>query len=551
MTKSKLAGEIKQIKKSLEDTGLPSDVRAALEKALKKAESMLESGQYDQPKPKSKKENTYVHPEAAKSNAWIAFLEKKGYGSDAGKRWYLSNTPIARYEEAGSKRISRKEYARLEAEFEKSFEKSPLEDCQEILRKHRASQKKDEQRRSKRERAGKPPELTVVETVGKAAKAVAGKVKKKVKADKSLTKTESEAAQKKIMDLVESILQGMGSHLERLKFITDLHTKLRLRSGKLAVNGKKAAAGAHVEGGMRSGQLRIFHYKTQHFDICPDAKVYFERLLANPESEGHQTIVIAMAKDVDEMLGKVKEAGTSDQVDREFFVAAAGHLMRAMYWSYGMVESIEGKSADPHKWYPGFLAGELYQVAEKTAKPGGHQTMADGGIALKIDNSGDFPVGHDPALNHLDQQDLDKINTVLSTELDGSDTDVREILDENGIPEPVALHVVTVWRDAFLRFSGFQLTKTSAKKAKGGKVKFKDKVKAVEKELEGKPVPKKFQKESGKQYTKKTATEAARKIIGAQNKKKKKYLLGGIAIHSPASISLLGDRDNLLIHDSI
>lgn len=56
----------------------------------------------------------------------------------------------------------------------------------------------------------------------------------------------------------------------------------------------------------------------------------------------------------------------------------------------------------------------------------------------------------------------------------------------------------------------------------GGKVKFKDKVNAVAEKLKGQPVPEKHQKEYGKKYSKKTATESAQKIIGAKERKEKK-----------------------------
>jgi hypothetical protein len=54
--------------------------------------------------------------------------------------------------------------------------------------------------------------------------------------------------------------------------------------------------------------------------------------------------------------------------------------------------------------------------------------------------------------------------------------------------------------------------------AKGGKVKFKDKVSAIEKKLEGQDVPRKYKKEYGKKYDKKEAKVAAQKIVGASLK---------------------------------
>ncbi len=55
--------------------------------------------------------------------------------------------------------------------------------------------------------------------------------------------------------------------------------------------------------------------------------------------------------------------------------------------------------------------------------------------------------------------------------------------------------------------------------AKGGKVKFSDKVKAITKKLEGSKVPAKYRKTEGKRFTKKTATKAAKNIAGSMRVK--------------------------------
>lgn len=60
--------------------------------------------------------------------------------------------------------------------------------------------------------------------------------------------------------------------------------------------------------------------------------------------------------------------------------------------------------------------------------------------------------------------------------------------------------------------------------AKGGKVKFKDKVQSIEKSLlKRKKVAPKVQKDYGKTYSKKEAHESASRIVGAMVKKEKKY----------------------------
>lgn len=63
--------------------------------------------------------------------------------------------------------------------------------------------------------------------------------------------------------------------------------------------------------------------------------------------------------------------------------------------------------------------------------------------------------------------------------------------------------------------------------AKGGKVGFDDKVKAISGNLEGKKVKPKYQRKYGKRYSHKEAVEAARNIAGSMRKKEMKYSVGG------------------------
>lgn len=62
----------------------------------------------------------------------------------------------------------------------------------------------------------------------------------------------------------------------------------------------------------------------------------------------------------------------------------------------------------------------------------------------------------------------------------------------------------------------------TSKYEKGGRVKFKDKVKAITKSLTGKPVPQKYRKSAGKVYSKKEAFAAAKRIAGSISKKENK-----------------------------
>ncbi len=403
--------------------------------------------------------------------------------------------------------------------------------------------------------------------------------------------------------------------------------------------------------------MRIFHYHTEHFNVSPGARQFFEYILSqDPSGERTKSLVVAMAKDVDDMLGKTRTALLVDEITEQDFITAAGKLMRAMYWSYGIVQAINGSQADPHKWYPGFLAKDLYIIAKKTTKSGKMPEIAQTGSHLylhkekakvakdliateaaikdaggsmrvesvnwvtfdmngrlyeiarrdnkyqlnvlsyfdeffekKIDVSEDpvdlvkiaagrkeegGPVGEkmrhpgityggmgDQYVEKLSDKDLDQINSTLSNDDEGTDEEIIEFfMDELDLDQETAKYLVTTYRPLFNTNPLFEIDKYRSREGEnreGGKVTFADKVTAVKKNLEGKPVPVKFQNgKTGKRYTKKSAEAAAKKIIGSRvlDKKKpakkgaKKMLLGGIALNTPGAISLMGDQDNLSIH---
>ena len=50
------------------------------------------------------------------------------YTSRVGDKWYVSNTPVKRYEEAGSKRINRKQFDNLEKEHKQIIQQALFED---------------------------------------------------------------------------------------------------------------------------------------------------------------------------------------------------------------------------------------------------------------------------------------------------------------------------------------------------------------------------------------------------------------------------------------
>ena len=542
-----MESEIAEIKEQLKDRDIPAEMRSVLEKALQKAESMLEKREYDQVGKK---------PAPAKN---------------------------------GTKKTGR----------------SPLEDCQEILAKYHRQKTKGKQRVEKRKRQGKPPELTVTETVKKAAKSISKKVEKKEEKGKSITAVEAGAASEQIISIAKKILDGLSDKEEKLYFLSGILVELTLmRTGIKNSKSAKAQKGMHLEGSPAAkGNIRILHYKTENFDISPAAREYFIRIIANEDSiMRHKTLVVAMARDVDDLLGKVKQVDLTDRASKEEFVAATASLMRAMFYLSGIVQAIEGGVfGDPHKWYPGFLSHDLYVVAN-------HMQQTERKVEIKEKGGKLFHSAQkakDTKIFVIEEGKI--VETTLYDHVVASADEVtsprgimtkifvEEFQEPSGKLEDTTMWALNEWNGSKIKTLDVYDTEEEAedewfsriykydfsrddqrdtrffhtmdeaqmqleedekyKMKKGGEVKFQDKVDAVEQSLEGKPVPKKYQKESGKRYTKKTATAAARRIIGAQvtgrgeRKGKRKMLLGGVTIQTPPTIGALADHNNLDVHN--
>lgn len=566
MKKSVLQSDIKKIDEQLKNQQLPAEVRKALASAKEEAQKILEAGIFD----------------AEKSGAAKAPAKKNPSGKAV----------------------------------------SPLEDCEEILARYRKKNEKEAVRAKKRERAGKPPELTVAETIGKAAKSVAKKVKKKKEEDKPLTDDEVVAAVDQVIALVRKLAPGMGTEMEKRRFFRLLINNLTYEVND--IKPKKAEKGMHLKG----AQMQIFHYHTLHFDISPKAHEYFRHILnQEPITEKNKSVVIAMARDVDELLGKVKGTAFTDAFDKIEFIQATGYVMRAMYWNYAIAQALSAGNEHPNAWYPGFLAHDLYVIANHTKKETDPKIMEKGGLTGR--HPGIEYAEGDEVVESLTDDQLRTVNDSLSNDENTSDSEMARMWAGMGIPKAKGKHIISKYRDKFRTNPFFELEKErtvditpkmkeyeesrlkehlsgyaygnkslaekkryrghikaileiggnsypddpevqarrrasrrflelteedvkGAKKEKGGAVKFRDKVHAIEKKLEGKPVPKKYQQTEGKKFTKKTATAAARRIAGSMEKntkkKTKKMLLGGVALHTPLNISSLGDLNNLDIH---
>jgi hypothetical protein len=526
MTKAKLEGEIKQLEKELKDPGLPDDIRDVLEGALDTAKDMLKNGRYDGgSNPPSKQEKAAVEKSVKK-------IAKKAGLSPA-------------------KKTSKKEL-------------SPLENCKEILAKYKREKETGKKRIAERKKAGKPAELTVKETLKKTAKIIENKVEKTEEDGK---KFNTDAAVSGIRDILESVFSNTEKG-ERNTFLKELMQMMKEIGKKYGYKVDKYALGgttgdgsgrfryiidlnergsfrAHVEdkegndvftilagnelgedetsifdegymknindvGGLEDylkqlnimgqddklvGQywegdidtpgageekpvgknMRIFSYRTSNFDVCPEAEEMFNDFMEHAGSDAIRSYIMAVARELDAFLGIVKKGRESESVDGQIIVNATGHVMKAMYMLFPAITKMIGFDGDPSKYYPRFVGPYMAELA------GFDYRKANGGrIKSAINRDRTYESDQEHELNYK--------------------------------------------------------RKTSPKhprynKAKGGEVKFNDKVKAITKNLTGKKVPKKYQKEAGKVYNATEAKAAAQRIAGSMEQKKgkpTKKLFGGL-----------------------
>jgi hypothetical protein len=340
-TNKKLEAEIAALKKALSNKDLPADQRELLEEALNKAEAHLAKGE-----------------------------------APTGKK------------EPGKKKEPER--------------KSDLEDCEDIIRKAREARKKAEERVAKRKKAGKPPELTVPETVKKAAKAVEKKVEKKEEEEKPVTKAEAEATVDQIIALVEKIMEGLPNGSQRLAFIHAIINRIQ----KMEKPGsKKADRGMHM-GSIRKGQMRILHYKTENFEVSPHAHKLFEKILEHEDLLQHQKAnVISMARSIDDLLGIVKSTRLKEHGDKKAFIEATGFVMLSMYRLHSIVQELN--LTDSSGLYPSFLAQDLFIVANHTPKTEEKlKVMEDGGMVMIEEGEGALsPAGQEQYHELMDQYD--------------------------------------------------------------------------------------------------------------------------------------------------
>jgi hypothetical protein len=285
-----------------------------------------------------------------------------------------------------------------------------------------------------------------------------------------------------------------------------------------------------------------------------------------------------------------------DELEKDAFIFATGKLMRAMYWLSGIVDGMEGHFKDPGLWYPGWLAEDLFIIANQTKRLERKIKVLETGGHTGSGHPGLHTEEGDEIVDSLTDDQLDQINDTLSNDEGSGGGELEEFFVEQGIPREAAVHIIDKYRSKFLEDPVYQLRKKNAnrlslpaqsyyqnamaaynatknkaaqqryrntvqattnmikqndfdgdeekqdmadrkagytkfltdtkpnktpKKAKGGKVKFEDKVEAIEKTLVNKPVEKQYQQQYGKHYTRKMAHEAAQQIIGAQTKKEK------------------------------
>lgn len=143
-----------------------------------------------------------------------------------------------------------------------------------------------------------------------------------------------------------------------------------------------------------------------------------------------------------------------------------------------------------------------------------------------FDRGGYMAKGGDLKKNFVEYDDLKVGDTIRiikkSDKSDITNAKITDLSDNNlGIKN---LDYPDLGRMSFTRYglSSFYNIEMIDKKAEGGEVKFKDKVKSVKESLlKRKKVAKKVQKDYGKTYSPKEAEESAKRIVGAMTAKEK------------------------------
>lgn len=387
MTEAKLKKDKEQLEKTLQNTDISKEERQALEDAVKNINVMLSSGKY----------STVAKSKPAKT------AKKK--------------TPTK--VKAGPAKKST----------------SPLDDCKEILAKYNQDKVVKKQRVAKRKRAGKPAALTVKETLENTADVVDNKIEKAKKSGKKVNlrsaingirdllvpvfthanKSERQEFLKDIQQMLrgfaksyqlmyayggitdddlfgwdykKEVITGTDAaeraekvkenfqakgYTAEVKKIDDLDNVYHVYAEKR----RTAEEGTVIEDGTEKSyptgeNIRIFHYRTENFDICPEATEMFDNIMSHVDSDRVKGFIVGVAEEIDGFLGWIKQEREKGSVTPEEIKDATGHLMKAMYMLYPVLTKMIGND-DPTRYYPRF-AGEY--MAELCNFP---QKHADGG----------------------------------------------------------------------------------------------------------------------------------------------------------------------------
>jgi len=203
-TKKELQEKISDLKSGIESGQTPDNLKAKLRDLLKKTESELQDLEKDET-PTEKKE-----------------VEKK------------AETTLKKVENAVKKVSGDKKSA-----------KSILDNCRELLAKHKKDKQVAARRVEKRKKAGKPAELTPSETVSKTAKAVSSKVVSiKERTDKGLSTGELNKLSSGIVATIKATLKGIMGAGDKKVFLNDLVDEINSLKSQLP---KAAEMGGSVD----------------------------------------------------------------------------------------------------------------------------------------------------------------------------------------------------------------------------------------------------------------------------------------------------------------
>ena len=185
----------------------------------------------------------------------------------------------------------------------KKSPKNLLDDCRDIIKKHKEQQKAASKRVEERRKQGKPATLTPSETVKKTAQSVKSKVVSMTeKTDKGLPASEVNKLSTGIIATIKSTLQGISTNVEKHRFLNDLISEIKSLNNSLT---KVAMQGAILDDGGEMDEPKVVRsiFEEEEFEYADGGMMAKGGLMSvkrkyerNEDDNLHSENVVLLAK---------------------------------------------------------------------------------------------------------------------------------------------------------------------------------------------------------------------------------------------------------------